>query len=126
MPSARAGFEKPEGERHEESDELGLTEKRESRRVGEFNAAVSRRVSRIHVEQWSTHRAYEESEEFRRREEFVLPTSFLTDDKQNRDDNSDQSAISFTIGTVVSTVVGRSYLNIRNLLRAVTSRATIR
>ena len=74
--------------------------------MGDFNAALSRRVSRINVEQWSTHRAYEESEALRRREEFVLPSSILTDEKQNRDDNLDQSAISFTMGTVVTTVVG--------------------
>ncbi|HUP79438.1 MAG TPA: cadherin domain-containing protein, partial [Pirellula sp.] len=104
--TARTEIEKPEGERQEESVQFGLIEKRESRRVGELNAAVSRRVSRIHVEQWSTHRASEESEALRKREEFVLPSSILTDEKQNRDDNSDQSAISFTMGTVVTTVLG--------------------
>ena len=103
---ARTGFEKPEGERHKETGAFGLIETRESRRVGEFNAALSRRVSRINVEEWSTHRAYEETEALRRREEFVLPSSILTDEKQNRDDNLDQSAISFTMGTVVTTVVG--------------------
>ena len=35
-----------------------------------------------------------------------MPSSILTDEKQNRDDNLDQSAISFTMGTVVTTVVG--------------------
>ena len=58
----------------------------------------------MQLEHWIPQDEYDKSEELRKREEFIW--QFMSDAKQDREDNSDQSLISLNMGTVVTTVLG--------------------
>ncbi len=90
------------------SKDLGiaaLLESRESSRVGDLSAAVSQRVLRFNSDSWSTIRDSEQVEMLRTREELVFHGAILSDDSRRRESQSEESAISFDTGTVVSTVI---------------------
>ena len=87
------------------SDGFGIAVARESRRIGELNAALSQRVTRLYVDQWMAHRDHDEQEVLRKRDEFVLPGANLLEDNRACD-GDDRSAIAINMGTIVTTVLG--------------------
>ena len=90
------------------SKDLGiaaLLESRESSRVGDLSAALSQRVLRLNTDSWSGLRDSEQVELLRTREEVVFHGAILSDDSGRRESQSEESAISFDTGTVVSTVI---------------------
>ena len=99
-------FHRVESGHRKESNDVAFSEAREIRRVGELNAALSHRVTRHIVDQWTSHKSYEEGELLRSREVFDLPGAKLADERHKQEDNAGQSAVMFSMGTVATTVLG--------------------
>ena len=91
-------------ERRDVSSGIGLSEARASVRVGELGAALSRRVTRLQVEQWISQIEHNETEDLRKRGEYAW--QMIVGDMQDREDKVDQSLITLNVGTVVTTVLG--------------------
>ena len=65
------GFQGSRTVRSTGGSEVGRLELRDGRRVGDFRAALSERVTGIDIDQWTTKHSYEDLENYRRREEAV-------------------------------------------------------
>jgi hypothetical protein len=89
-----------------ETNMAAFVETRESIRIADLAAALSRRVLRIHSDQWSTIRDSDSVEMLRNREEEVYHGRMPSDEQTRRASQSNESVISLDAGTVVSTVIG--------------------
>jgi hypothetical protein len=89
-----------------ESNMSGTTEGRENLRIGEFNAGLSQRVSRLFVEQWTAQRKSDERELLRSHEEITLPGANWSDDQHDREDTHDRLSVSLNMETIVTSVLG--------------------